>query len=222
LRRHLDVAFTLVNELVQAAFDIRLEDVSMLVLIRDEQVRALITDAEAKAGEGAIIDGLVRLRMAFDLAIQEYESRKTLNGWSSIFTTKPSLFPNTFDFEKLGGHDGRRHLDKVVEWIGHLDERLRLATHGVDLQRFAYFDAVASKVWYLASDHPSIPRVRFEDVTLEHFRSSHLFVVDTAIRLAARDYTLVESRRLVDRRRHFDPEYVPNRSHHDSHVSPAD
>lgn len=218
LRRHLDVAVTLIGELVQTAFDIGLEDVSMLVLVKDEQVRNLIAESEVQAGNGDILEALFRLRLAFDLALQEYESRKTLDGFHSIFDMKPSLFPTAFDFEKIVGRDGRRHLDNLVEWVNRLDKRLRLTTHGIDMQRYAYFDAVAPKAIYLASDSRTMSHVTFKAVTDEHFRSGYLFVLDTAIRLAARDYELVESRlnRPV-RDRHFDPTYVPLR---DRHIDP--
>lgn len=211
LRRHLDVAVSLVGALVEAAFGNKLEDVSMLALVKDEQVRSLLADAEAQARGGDLVEALFRLRLAFDLAVQEYERRKTLDGFHSIFETKPSLFPSGFDLEKVAGREGRTHLDKIVAWVGRLDEKLRLAIHGIDMQQFAYFDAVAPKAIYLASDHPTISQVEFEEVSEAHFRSGYLFVLDTAIRLAARDYDLVESRLQPLRDRHFDPSYMPVR-----------
>jgi hypothetical protein len=99
--------------------------------------------------------------------------------------------------------------EKMSEWIEALDGLTRLGALGVDLQRYAYFDAVAPVATYFASDDRTSPRVRFQDVTTEHFRASHLFVVDTAIRLGANDYTLMPSRWAGQRRWQYDPDYTP-------------
>jgi hypothetical protein len=210
LRRHYDVAVTLVNELVSAAFHVTLASVSLLLFIKDDQARGLIEDAERLAEEGDFKDALFRLRLAFDLAVKEYELRKTVDGWHSIFQTKPSFFPSVFDLRDIAGdRDGGRHLERIVEWIDAIDHLTRLGALGIDTQRYAYFDAVAPSAIYLASDHPTVSRVRFENPTQEHYSASHRFVIDSAIRLATNDYTLEPSRvENILRDRHFDPDFV--------------
>ena len=100
-------------------------------------------------------------------------------------------------------------LASTDSWIEALDGLTRLGALGVDLQRYAYFDAVAPLATYFASDHRTSSRVRFQDVTAEHFQASYLFVVDTAIRLGANDYTLMPSRWAGQRRWQYDPDYTP-------------
>lgn len=221
LRRHFDVAVTLVNELVNAAFRIELASVSLLLFIRDDQVRRLVKDAECLADDGDVVAALFRLRLAFDLAIKEYEVRKTLNGRDSIFKTKPSFFPSVFDLRDLGGgRDGGRHLERIVEWIEAIDRLTRLGALGIDTQRYAYFDAVAPEAVYFVSDHPTIGRMKFENPTQEHFQASYQFVIDSAIRLATNDYTLKPSAfDHILRDRHFDPNYT---SASTSNNSPSD
>jgi hypothetical protein len=210
LRRHYDVAATLVNELVVSAFRMKLASVSLLLFIKDDQVRGLIEDAERIAEDGDIEEALFRLRLAFDLAVKEYELRKTVDGWHSIFETKPPFFPSVFDLQNLAGNrDGGRHLERIVQWIDSIDNLTRHGALGIDTQRYAYFNAVSPAAIYLASDHPTIKRVRFENPTQEHFRASHHFVIDSAIRLATNDYTLKPSTSEdVLRDRHFNPDYV--------------
>lgn len=210
LRRHYDVASTLVNELIFLAFRVDLASVSLLLFIKDDQARGLIENAERFAEEDDLIKALFHLRLAFDLVIKEYELRKTVDGFHSIFKTKPSFFPSVFDLRDIaGGRDGGRHLERIVEWIEAIDNLTRLGALGIDTQRYAYFDAVAPTAMYLASDHPTVGSVRFENPTDEHFKASHRFVIDSAIRLATNDYTLKPSRiERILRDRHFDPNYV--------------
>lgn len=156
LRRHLDVAVTLIDALVAAAFGMRLDEVSMLLLVRDAQARGLIENAERLA-KTDLSAALFRLRLAFDLIIAEYQSRKSVDGWQSIFDTKPNFFPSTFDLRNQFGNKGRDYMEKISQWVEALDGLTRLGAFGIDLQRFAYFDAVAPKANYYASDHASTP-----------------------------------------------------------------
>lgn len=204
IRRHLDVAVTLTNALIDSAFNLELEEVSLLLFIKDEQARRLIERASGLEAAGDLSNALFMLRLAFDLVVLDYEERKTVNGWHSIFTTKPSFYPSVFDLQDMG-----KGAEEMSKWIEALDNLTRLGALGVDLQRYAYFDAVAPLATYFASDTRTSPRVRFENVTGEHFHASYLFVVDTAIRLGANDYTLMPSRWEGQRRWQFDPDYVP-------------
>jgi len=216
IRRHLDVAVTLTNTLVELAFEVKLEAVSLLLFIKDEQARGLIERASALEAAGELLDAMFMLRLTFDLVVQDYEERKTVNGWYSIFQTKPSFYPSVFDLRDMG-----KGAQKMSEWIEALDGLTRLGALGVDLQRYAYFDAVAPVATYFASDHRTSPRVRFQDVTVEHFRASHLFVVDTAIKLGANDYTLVPSQWAGQRRWQYDPDYTPKERDLPSTIRPS-
>ena len=204
LRRHLDVAVTLTNAVVESAFDMPLERVSMLLFIRDDQARDLIERASKYEAAGDLTQALFSLRLAFDLVVWEYESRKSVDGWHSIFDTKPNFFPSTLDLRDMG-----KGAEKISEWIAALDRLTRLGALGIDLQRYAYFDAVAPLARRFASRRAPMPQVRFTDLTGEHYRASYLFVVDTAIKLGANDYTLVTSRWASQGRERFDPDHEP-------------
>jgi hypothetical protein len=209
LRKHYDVAATLVNELVLAAFGIPLSEVSLLLFVRDDQARELIESAEAHKDKGDLVQAMFRLRLAFELVAQEYQSRKSVDGWHTVFETKPSFYPSTFDFKRELGGKGGEYVEKVGKWVESLDKLTRLGAIGIDLQRYAYFDAVAPVAQYYISDTPTSPFVRFKELTDEHYAASYRFVVDSAIRLGANDYTLRRTSREIDRNRSFNPDYVP-------------
>lgn len=204
LRRHHDVAVTLVNELVSAGFGMELDSVSMLVFVRHDGVRAFIQKAEKLAQENRIVDALSYLRSAFNLAVDDYAQRKSLDGWRTIFDVSPRM-PSHIGHENWGWE---RPLQEVQGWVKALDERVKLSAMGVDLSRYAYFDSVAPTHTRLLSDErgPHV-HIRFQNATDDHYRASYLFVVDSAVRLATGDFNLAH----VDRSPHpdntYDPEY---------------
>lgn len=210
LRRHLDTTVTLVNELVKAGFGIELDKISLLLFIKDEQVRTLIDSADGMRSRNDLTEALFRLRLAFDLAIREYESRKTYDGYHSVFETRPSFYPSVFTLKNIDG------MEKLSEWIERVANTVKLQAFGVDLQRYAYFDSVAPTALYFASDSPTRKCVRFKEPTQQHYSDSYHFVVDSAIKLSANDYTLTPAFRGVpNRERLFDPNYQPNSKEND-------
>lgn len=210
LRRHLDTTVTLVNELVKAGFGIELDEISLLLFIKDEQVRTLIDSADRMRSHNDLTEALFRLRLAFDLAIREYESRKTYDGYHSVFETRPSFYPSVTTLKNIDG------MEKLSEWIERVANTVKLQAFGVDLQRHAYFDSVAPTALYFASDSPTRKYVRFKKPTQQHYSDSYHFVVDSAIKLSANDYTLTPAFRGVpNRERLFDPNYQPNSTEND-------
>ncbi len=205
LRRHLDTTVTLVNELVKAGFGIELDEISLLLFIKDKQVRTLIDSADRVRSRNDLPEALFRFRLAFDLAIREYESRTTYDGYHSVFETKPLFYPGYFALKDIDG------LEKLSEWIERVANIVKLQAFGVDLQRYAYFDSVAPVARYFASDSPTRKHVRFEEVTQQHYSDSYHFVVDSAIKLSANDYTLTPAFKGVpNRERLFNPNYQPD------------
>lgn len=205
LRRHHDVAVTLVHGLVHVGFGIELDEVSMLSFIYHDGVRGFLEKAEALRAENELIRALSYLRAAFDLAIDDYANRKSVDGWYSIFKVEPGLTSHISTFNRTGWEEP---YGKLREWVKGLDARIRLAAIGVDLSRYAYFDAVAPVLTYLIGDErgPAMS-VRFENVTDDHFRASYLFVVDTAMKLASHDFNLVAIKPTRRSVQGYDPEF---------------
>lgn len=204
LRRHHDVATTLVHELVRAGFGVALDDVSMLVFVRHDGVRSFIEKAEELSRANNLTDALSYLRSALNLAVDDYAERKSLDGWRTIFDVGPRM-PSHVGQENWGWE---RPLEEVRDWVKALDERVKLSSMGVDLSRYAYFDAVAplhTNMWH--GDRGPIVNVRFERPTDDHYKASYLFVVDTAIRLATSDFNLAQVRHDSRPAEAFDPEF---------------
>lgn len=206
LRRHRDTAVNLAYELIAAGFGIDLDTVSLLVFIKNESVRRYIEKADRIArGEDRLTHALSYLRVAFDLTVDDYANSKSVDGWKSILDIAP--WP-AFHVSRTGYRDLDDTHEKLHEWIKALDDRLRLLSMGIDLSRYAYFDAVAPIATY-AVDHGRGPwmNVRFSDVTKEQYRSAYLFVVDTAIRLSVNDFVLGDVHHVPRSAESYDPEY---------------
>lgn len=204
LRRHHDIAVTLVHELVRTGFETELDDVSMLVFVRNEGVRAFIERAEELARQNRITDALSYLRSAFNFAVHDYANRKSIDGWNTIFDVSPRM-PTHLGRSEWGWE---RPLEEVQEWVKALDERVRLSAMGIDLSRYAYFDAVApqhTNMWH--SDRGPLVHARFTNPTDDHYKVSYLFVVDSTVRLAAPDFNLTGVRHDTRPAQAFDPEF---------------
>jgi len=86
-----------------------------------------------------------------------------------------------------------RSASYLVKWLAALDERYRLLALGIDLRRYAVFDAYAPRPFYpLTADGSPNPffvtgadQVQLDD---DAFERCHLFVIETALRLDAEDY----------------------------------
>ncbi|MHA6694677.1 hypothetical protein [Homoserinimonas sp. A520] len=204
LRRHQDVAVTIVYELVRHGFGTELDLVSMLVFIPNEDARGFIEMAESLHKASDLTGAMTYLRSAFDVVVDDYANRKSVDGWKTIFNVEP----RASHFHSVENWGWEKPLDELTSWVKSLDERLRLASIGVDLSRYAYFDAVAPVHTDMshAGRGPHV-RVRFEDLTDDHYRASYHFVVDTAIRLSSADFNLSPLRSDARSAETYDPEY---------------
>jgi len=205
LRRHHDVAVTLVHELVHHGFGVHLDDVSLLIFVPHRGVRGFLEKAASLHQENEMVRAMSYLRAAFDLSVDDYANRKSVDGRSSIFRVGPARASH---FSSAGRMGWERPLEDLQNWVAELDARVRLTAVGVDLSRYAYFDAVAPTATYLLSDERGpATRVRFKGLTDDHYKASYLFVVDTALKLSARDFNLRavthQSRQIAA----YDPEF---------------
>jgi hypothetical protein len=159
----------------------RLDDVSLTAFIRDHEARQLVEAANAAWANGDVGKVMTLLRLAFDQVVRDYEQRKVWYGRRSLFTTKPSFLPRKGELRKLG-------VEKLVDWLEALDQRMTLLAFGVDLRRYAFFDANTPAVHYLANGGHVVDAREGVVITEDVFRGCYRFVIDTALTLGAEDY----------------------------------
>ncbi|WP_368843900.1 hypothetical protein [Kocuria sp. CPCC 204721] len=181
IRRHWERTNDFVRELFKQVLDIELNEVSLLVFIKNEYVRSHLRDAQEAWGAGKQDASTEALRLAFDTLIKDYTNRKVWHPGKSLFTTKPSFYPSRRDIKYAG-------LEKIDEWLDNIDKWVRHTALGVDMRRFAYFDAHTPSISYaLGGNHFTNHREAIQ-IDEEVFSRCFRFVVDTALALGRDDF----------------------------------
>lgn len=181
LARHVASGLDFVAGATQTILAVDISEVSMLVFLKSDQARGLVTNAQGQWRAGDRTEAMESLRLAFDEVIHDYTRRKQWHPGKTLFTTKPNFYPSIIDL-RAGG------LEKIDAWLQNLDSWVRYGALGIDLRQYAYFDAHAPTVHrYVNGGHGSYPREGVE-LTDEVFQRSYKFVVDTGLSLARDDY----------------------------------
>jgi hypothetical protein len=159
------------------------EIVNMTGFIADSEARGLVEQAEVLWSAGRSLEALAVLRMAFRRLVRDYEERKAWSPGRSLFTTEPQMRPMRLHGDPQDDH--------IHTWLEALDERVKLLALGVDLTRYAYFEAHTPLVRYnLGTGSPQEyePIEGAPDPTDDVFQRCHRFVIDTALSLAEADF----------------------------------
>lgn len=183
IARHLRSSWDLVDELSRRVFFVRIDEVSLLLFVRDAQARAHLESAQVDWSGGKAESAADSLRLAFDRVVRDYESRKSWHPGKSLFSTKPSFMPSVFDRRDAG-----KAVDKAFEWLESLDDWVRMLALGVEMRRYAFFSAHVPSSLYTLDGSAHLHRregVQFDDGA---FSRCFRFVVDTALAFAEDDF----------------------------------
>jgi hypothetical protein len=181
IQRHLSRSEDFLSALVSDVFAVDIYSVSVLTFIRLDEAREKLVRSEELRSSGRMMEALTEVRLAFDLIVRDYTERKQGYLGRSIFVTKPSFYPGWSSIRKSG-------LDKIDEWLNNLDKWVRFSALGIDLPRYAYFNAHAPKVTYLASGDHVVDERNDVPITEEVYARCLRFVVDTGLSLAQDDF----------------------------------
>jgi hypothetical protein len=181
IRRHADRAEEFVRTLCLHAFGVNLETVSLLVFISNSEVRAHIERSQDALKAGELQTAMEELRLGFDLLVDDYINRKVWHPGKTLFSTKPSFMPAKHDLKFLG-------IEKLSDWIDAIDQWVRYLSLGIDMRRYAFFDAHAPRIAHvLNGEYHAYPREGV-NLTDDVYKRSFKFVVDTALSFAAADF----------------------------------
>lgn len=184
IERHRVNAMEFLADAAAAALGQNFEAVSLTGLIRDDEARTFVEEAETgwAAGDGEVALG--QLRIAFERLIEDYEQRKVWHQGNSLFHTEPPFRPNA-----LSGAVSDEVAKHFMNWLRALDQRLKLLSFGIDLKRFAYFDAhVPVATRFVGGEVVLHARDSAPTITEDIYRRCHRFVIDTALQLGTEDY----------------------------------
>ncbi len=183
IARHLGNSTDLVATLTDRVFGVRLDSISLLLFIRDDETRQHLEDAQTNLNAGKLEDAMTELKLAFDRLIHDYEQRKAWHPGKSLFSTKPSFAPSQHSMRDHG-----KDMERVVEWLESLDGWVKMLALGVDMRRYAHFEAHTPVVHHMMDGGVHVVWREGSDVTDEVFARCFKFVVDTALAFAEDDF----------------------------------
>lgn len=182
IRRHVDRAREFMEALTESAFGRPLESVGLLLFVQNEDVRKYLEEARARWSSGDRPQAMHALRQGFDQLVRDFEQRKVWNPGNSLFSTKPSFAPRASQFGQLG-----REFEMLVEWLESIDQLIKHLAVGVDMRRYAYFQAHTPVIIYTINGHIAHHRHDSYDDG-DAFERCFKFVIDTALDFAADDF----------------------------------
>lgn len=183
ITRHLGNSKELVDELARRVFGVALESISLLLFVQNEQVRDHLGKAQSEWGAGDCAEAMQQMRLAFDRLIQDYEQRKSWHPGKSLFSTKPSFLPSVFDLRGAG-----REIEKAFEWLESLDRWVKMVALGIDMRRYAFFEAYAPLATYTLGGEVYFHQRDGISPTENDFGRCFKFIVDTALAFARDDF----------------------------------
>jgi hypothetical protein len=170
------------------------EAISLRNLITAPEVRAFLESAESRWNAGDRHGGLADLRRAFDRLINTYEDSKMWHSTRSLFDTKPdspSLNAARMREQAALGMFSSSRADYAEKWLAAIAGQVKLLAIGVDLRRYAYFNAHVPDVVYGWEDRDghAASTADLPEPVRSTFDRCQRFVIDTALQLAAEDFT---------------------------------
>lgn len=181
--RHVSNSIGLVNALSEAVFGIEIDSVSLLLFVRHDDTRNHLELTQERWNTGDSEGAMDELKLAFDSLVRDYEQRKAWHPGKSLFSTKPSFIPSGFDIRDHG-----KEMEKAFEWLESLDGWVKMLALGVDMRRYAYFDAHTPSAIYTMDGNVNLYRRDGIAVTEIVFTRCFRFVVDTALSFAEDDF----------------------------------
>lgn len=183
ISRHLGNSRQLIELLIDRVFGIQMDTVSLLLFVRDAEVRTHLELAQSNWNSGRTQAAMGELKLAFDRLVRDYELRKAWYPGRSLFSTKPSFMPSSFDLRKSS-----KETEKAFEWLESLDGWVKMLALGVDMRRYAYFDAHTPTSSYTLDGSAHLHLRDGVTITEEVFARCMKFVIDTSLEFFEDDF----------------------------------
>lgn len=183
IARHSGNSRDLIEVLAERVFGVQLDTVSLLLFVRDAEARAHLELAQSNWDSHHSLEAMDELKLAFDRLIRDYEHRKAWHPGKSLFSTKPSFMPSVFALRKSGDE-----MERAFQWLESLDGWVKMLALGVDMRRYAYFDAHTPSSTYTLDGSAHLHRREGVTVTDEVYARCTKFVIDTALAFSEDDF----------------------------------
>lgn len=172
-------------------FGIEFKDVSLLDLIKNEQVKDYLKKAQEYIQTNKFNESIIYSGIAFEELIHFYESNKRLMNYSEIFDLGEKV---GHKYEALVGRDdkcGYRWFKEITDTTNKLRDLLKITGYGIDYRQYSVFKYLIPNYYKDANNNYSIlPSTNYIKMTLENCQFCIDFVIESAIILQKFDFDI--------------------------------
>ena len=174
LEHYSNVVIRFFEEVTPRIFEVDMDSVSLVAVVRCETARKYLYAAEAAHREARAADGSGACAEAFDELLSDYEKRHGDRWGQSPFSSGRYLHDPWFFDEKLSRIEEqfKESIEDLNEAVKVLQERMRLLSLGLDYRRYVTFRQLTPKVWHVLAK-PSRQIDKPPNITLEQFTVLH-------------------------------------------------
>lgn len=172
-------------------FDVDFGSISLIDLVSCDISKSTLMQADECIREGRFEDSIDKIGLAFNLLIDDYETRKrTISKHSPFFFGESLTFENSF-FMQIKDHRFAQFVDKVKNSIEAMQQAMKIISLGIDFKRYSKFQQLIPNFTKLMSGNYSINRdPRRKPPTIEEIQYCYDFVIECALNLQDFDYDL--------------------------------
>jgi hypothetical protein len=168
-------------------------EISLSAFVSPESARAEIEKAMTVLEAGDIEGAIDSAALALELALSDYERRKSGAWGQSPFRFGESFSFSGFDLSELRRTHERtsRLVEKLVKSVENLQEAMKIVALGIDYRRYARFQLLAPYIAQTMDGKYHITRTQSaasHPPTAEDARFAIEFVIEAAIRILDFDY----------------------------------
>lgn len=180
------------EENTKLVFDVRFDDLSMLELVRCQDAKNCLKEAEELAKQNKTEEALDRVAVALEVLIDDYEERKTDQfGRSPFFFGRGMTFLGSFFI----GAEGRlgNFIDATKESIEALQTAVKILSLSLDYRRYARFRLLTPHVEAMPDGKYDVIRRNRGSKgapSIEDVNFCMDFVIESALALQEFDYEI--------------------------------
>ncbi len=183
IERHLANATSFLEAASEAALSTRLDEVSLVHLVADQEVREALQAAQNDWNSSRAMEAFQGLWIAYDLLIGNYAYKESYDPGGNSFSTRPAFAPNTWGVRSEG-----KSMEMAYRWLENVDSWIVMSTMGIDPRKYAYFRYHVPPGSRSMSGEVRFQKLQHQKFTQEIFGACFQFVVEAALTLYKKEF----------------------------------
>lgn len=176
-------------------FGVKLENISMVNLVKYEAVKTRLKQAEVFKEESELEKAMIEIAIAFEQLVNSYEaSKRSQFGRSPFFFGEDLRFHDSFF---MGLHDNvfldhsfSGFVDKVKDSIEAMSKAIKILSLGLDYRKYTRFQLLVPYVYKTMDDKYHSSKRRNEKPSIEKYEYCYNFIIESALHLQDFDFDI--------------------------------